>query len=228
MVLWWPEVDNALGKCADPLVPPGPNSDSILVSLGTVQQSFEDGNGQGCGPEPSGREKKTPISSGQAVPESLGVGHEGSHGIGKIKKRRLKRAYRRLDLHGFALYRGQVMMAPPTVPSPPCQSPAAGLMHPSRCIRKRMTVLSWNSMALSSAQFTELLQWMTLQRLDIGLVQSTHWSVAEPWMSHGYSIVPSPELNRAGGGLLLFIRTGFCKLEALSYQDIMPGRLNHV
>ena len=42
-----------------------------------------------------------------------------------------------------------------------------------------MTVMTWNTMALSTASFTELMQWLTLQMVDVVFLQSTYWSIAD-------------------------------------------------
>lgn len=94
--------------------------------------------------------------------------------------------------------------------------------------RKRMKLFSWNALTLTSEGFVELLQWAMVQDLDVLFVQSTHWTVSEPWSSHGFHIVPSPELHKAGGGLLTIIRSTFCSMDGISLQDCIPGRLLHV
>ena len=83
-------------------------------------------------------------------------------------------------------------------------------------------------MALNTSTYAEMIQWVALQRFDVAFIQSTHWSISEPWSSYGYSIIPSPELSKDGGGLLIMVRTGFCAMDALSYQDLHHGRLLHV
>ena len=94
--------------------------------------------------------------------------------------------------------------------------------------RKRLAICCWNAMALSSSNFVELLQWASVRQIDALMIQSTHWSIVEPWTSHGYHIIPSPELHKAGGGLITAIRTSICSMRNISFQDWLPGRLLHV
>ena len=67
-----------------------------------------------------------------------------------------------------------------------------------------------------------------VRQIDALMIQSTHWSIEEPWTSHGYHIIPSPELRKAGGGLITAIRTSICPRHNISFQDWMSGRLLHV
>ena len=208
---------------------PGPDSGPMLTRPGMNKKGFEYGKGRGWEAAQSLPERGfTPPWKEQVIPEPLGKGLEGFPGIEKIKKRSLRRAYKRLALHGFAIHRGQMVVKPTPQHPPSCPSHFTGHRQAPRRTRKRMTVFCWNAMTLTSASFTELVQWLALQRIDVALIQSTHWSIEEPWVAYGYSFIPSPELHKSGGGLLTLIRTEFCRLDALSYQDAHQGRLLHV
>ena len=81
----------------------------------------------------------------------------------------------------------------------PCGRGRGSTAKPHTCSETtlRMWVMSWNCMSSSFAE-----TWAALQGIDALLLQSTHWTLSEPRCSYGYNIIPSPELNRAGGGLL--------------------------
>ena len=83
-------------------------------------------------------------------------------------------------------------------------------------------------MSLAADTFAELLSWAEIQGIEVMMVQSTRWTLEEPWTSRGFHVVPSPELQKAGGGLLTIVKATLCPMECLSYQDVIPGRLLHV
>ena len=161
-----------------------------------------------------------------APPEIHGTGPSGSHGINRICKRSFKGAQQRLALHGFAYYHGRLITGLPSNRHE--QTPS--YVTPSRPgkTRKHLAICCWNAMALSSEGFVELLQWASVRQIAALMIQSTHWSIEEPWTSYGYHIIPSPELYKAGGGLITAIRASICAIHGISYQDWLPGRLLHV
>ena len=231
LLLVWSSLGSGLLESC--LTAPGPNSGPTILPRSMDWQVLNGGKGKGWQPAQwlPGRDMIS-HSLGRAVPETLGIGLEDSHGKNttheKIKKRSLKRAYRRLALHGFAMYRGQLMLSSLTSSPPTKPAVVSGSMTSTKRSRKRFTVFCWNAMALNTSTYAEMIQWVALQRFDVAFIQSTHWSISEPWSSYVYSIIPSPELSKDGGGLLIVVRTGFCTMDALSYQDLHHGRLLHV
>ena len=83
-------------------------------------------------------------------------------------------------------------------------------------------------MSLAADTFAELLIWAEIQGIEAMLIQSTKWTLEEPCTSRGFHVVPSPELHKAGGGLLTIVKATLCPMDCVSYQDVIPGRLLHV
>ena len=102
----------------------------------------------------------------------------GRSSINYIKKRSLRRAYRRLDTHGYTWYRGQFWQKHVTLLFKPIfisQPKIAPLTHPLEHIpRNRLIIYHWNEGALSSARYHELLQWLTQHRIDIAFKSKIH------------------------------------------------------
>ena len=206
---------------------PGPNSRSVTTRSFVEHLFSSDGKGQGwTGAMPRLRGDKFEYIL-KAPPETHGTGPLGSHRINRIRKRSFKRAQQRFALHGFAYYHGRLLTG---IPSNRHEQSTTSWLPPTRTgkPRKRLAICCWNAMALSSASFVELLQWASVRQIDALMIQSTHWSIEEPWTSYGYHIIPSPELHKAGGGLITAIRTCICPMHNISFQDWLPGRLLHV
>ena len=156
-------------------------------------------------------------------PESRGVGRVESHGT-RIHKRSYQRCQRRLAKEGFAVYKGRLWTGATGLTTSPGPAP---IRHPARAPesrRQRAVVFCWNAQSLTTT-YVELLQWLHHQQISFALIQSTGWTLHEPWTSHGFHLIPSPSLGRGGGGLLTVVRTTVCHMDALSYQDWAHGRL---
>ena len=87
--------------------------------------------------------------------------------------------YKRLALHGFALYGGQILMkAPNWSPQPmSLRDPTPFPYWLSQ--RMGMTVMTWNNMVLPTTSFTQLMQWFTRQMADVIFLLCIHWSIAD-------------------------------------------------
>ena len=160
-------------------------------------------------------------------PERRGVGRVESHGT-RIHKRSYQRCQRRLAKEGFAVYKGRLWTGAAGLTTSPGPAP---IRHPARAPesrRQRAVVFCWNAQSLTTTSYVELLQWLHHQQISFALIQSTGWTLHEPWTSHGFHLIPSPSLGRGGGGLLTIVRTTVCHMDALSYQDWAHGRLLHV
>ena len=108
--------------------------------------------------------------------------HGQDHGrssITKIKKRSLRRAYHRLDTHGYTWYKGQYWQQQSVLPTKPAFTPRPKSVPSSQPLehipKNRLIVFHWNGGALSSDKYNELLQWLHLQRVDIAIISETHW-----------------------------------------------------
>ena len=84
--------------------------------------------------------------------------------------------------------------------------------------------MSWNCCSLTTAAFSELLIWLSLQSVDLVFLQATRWNLEQPWSSYGYHIVPSASAARDNAGLLTLISSRVCGQDDISW----PGRLQLV
>lgn len=77
--------------------------------------------------------------------------------------------------------------------------------------------------------YLELMHWVHVQQFDIVLIQSTLWSLEEPWTTFGFMAVPSADsTGQKGGDLLTLVNHNFCKMESISYSSPRPGRVQLV
>ena len=147
-----------------------------------------------------------------------------------VKKRSYKRAVRRAEIRGFTLYRGRL-----------CTAHQLGTTHKDtthdvvtkpniiqnhKLKRKRITCFSWNSSGLSPSGWDFFQQWLACQRLDVIMIQETHWGYTSEWvMEHYYALHSGVGAGRAG--LLCLISKDLCQIHDLSWHEVLPGRLMH-
>ena len=148
-----------------------------------------------------------------------------------VKKRSYKRAVRRAEIHGFTLYRGRL-----------CTAQQLGTTHKGtthdvvdkpnitqnhKLKRKRITCFSWNSGGLTPSGWDFFQQWIACQRLDVVMIQETHWSYTSEWiMENYYALHSGAGTGRAG--LLCLVSKALCQMHDLSWHEISPGRLMHL
>ena len=152
------------------------------------------------------------------------------HQRNTILKRSYKRAIRRVRQHGYTWYRGRLFSGPvatlhktPRIESEP--SPNVQPRHKDR--RQRLSCFSWNSGGLSQATWDHFQQWADLQNIDILTVQETHWSVTAEWTQDRYFCISSGQ-NGKQSGILTLISKKLCKMEDISWTELIPGRVLHV
>ena len=169
-----------------------------------------------------------------ATPKIHGTGQEVSptkamRASRRPVKRSFVRAMRRLQNTGFCVYRGQVHVQPLN------QMPAAAVTktQPVSMIKQasgpRLSCITWNCGGFNSESYHEFWYWLTLQQIDICLIQSTRWSLEEPWECGGFVFIPTP--RQAAGthdGLLTVVRAQFCDAASISHATILEGRIQHV
>ena len=141
-----------------------------------------------------------------------------------IRKRSFARMQKRLMLHGFSIYKGRIYTSIPV--DSPSKTPVVPTGKPTRSkARRRLSHLSWNCCSLTTAAFSELLIWLSIQSVDLVFLQATRWTLEQPWSSHGYHIVPSASAARDNAGLLTLISSRVCTKDDISFSDPWPGRL---
>ena len=114
-------------------------------------------------------------------PESHGNGLGASHGM-KVRKRSFMRAQRRLALHGMTIYHGKAYTGPVLTLPAPLTKPSG---FPLRYTRANT--------------FAELLRWAEIQGIEAMLIQSTKWTLEEPWTSTGSTLCLHRSCTRLRG-----------------------------
>ena len=82
--------------------------------------------------------------------------------------------------------------------------------------------------------YHELIHWLiSLQELDVCLLQGTRWTEDPTWCTHGhgYSFIQcgDPDGGVTGhAGLLTIVSQKVCLMERFSYATVIPSRLQHV
>ena len=146
-----------------------------------------------------------------------------------VQKRSYRRALQRISRHGFTWYRGQLLSGPRTTEQPLETNPKSVSSNhaPSRSLRnRRLSIFSWNCGELTMASWDHLQQWLTLQQLDIILLQETHWQFSSEWMqSHFYCLHSGAGPRQAG--LLTMISKRLVQQNDISWSEPIPGRVLH-
>ena len=216
----------------------GPKSQAFSFEP-LVLHSFRSGKGRGEGGEQArmlsegGKIHQAPCLHRPEIPSRGQIESRGTNdfrvspNLRTIRKRSFARMQKRLMLHGFSTYRGRVYTCIPVEPAP---VPPVSMkpQHTSRNNRHRLTHMSWNRCSLTTAAFSELLIWLSLQSVDLVFLQATRWNLEQPWSSYGYHIVPSASAARDNAGLLTLISSRVCTQDDISFSDPWPGRLQLV
>ena len=190
------------------------------------------GRGEGRAVSMNRSERDTCLSVLSDTPEIHGTGHAASSGTlprasRRTVKRSFARAQRRLLQTGFCIYRGHVHTQPPMAPAVHSSSKRNG-PRPSQAKGPRLSCMTWNCGGLSTESYNELLTWLSLHRIDICFIQGTRWGIAEPWESHGFALIPTPNQAGAHDGLLTVVRSQFCSSASISHVTVLEGRLQHI
>ena len=147
-----------------------------------------------------------------------------------ILKRSYKRAINRVRQHGFTWYRGRLLSGPvqtPVTSTPQISRPTSNLPAPRSRLRKRLTCFSWNTGGLSQSSWDHFQQWATLQCLDVITLQESHWGLTNEWSQDRYFCIHSGQ-GSSQAGVMTMISKSICKMDDISWQEVVPGRVLHV
>ena len=140
----------------------------------------------------------------------------------RIKKRSLRRAIRRAQMHGHSMYRGRRVV--PMEPELPVLAPDQIKKH-----AERFEVFAWNCGGLSQLLLQEVkLLLQRNPRIKIMILVETHHSYSNEWVDGDWTFVHSPATSPKQGGILLGIRQDFCSRDTMRWQELVPGRLLHL
>ena len=144
----------------------------------------------------------------------------------RIKKRSLRRALRRAEREGGALYKGRALLqwSPPYEPTM--------LLAPRkprpRC-HDRIKLVHWNCGGYSQALQLEWHTWLQKDpALGIFILAETHWSFSIEFQSQGWTMVHSGVEGKKGAGVMVGIRSDLLDAGTLKWHEVEPGRLLHV
>ena len=158
----------------------------------------------------------------------------------KVVKRSLIRAHNRALRYGAAWYRGR-LMTPDAFPPGMPQNLAAYSPYSStrsKCnlqTQSRRTsparalqYLNWNVGGLSIGKLDEVLEWMTLHDIQVGVLTETRWTYSNEWTSNGWSFLRSGYHGGRNAGVLCIVSTKACPSNAIRWCEHIPGRLIHI
>ena len=147
-----------------------------------------------------------------------------------IKKRSFRRAIKRAETHGFTLYKGRLCTAQQLgtkfIGSSQDLPKKINITQNRKLKRKRLTCCSWNCSGLSPSGWDYMQQWIDCQRLDVLMLQETHWRHTSEWTTENYYVLHSGA-GSGHAGLLCMISKDLCAMHDLSWQEVIPGRLLH-
>ena len=157
----------------------------------------------------------------------------GSAPTDSVRKRAYRRAIRRALQHGWTWYRGQIL-TPDLVAPHHLKAISLDTFDdvPSNQIKthhpkgQRFSCLSWNVSGLSLERWDALQQWILLQDLDLICLQETHWKHESQWLTPHYHHIHSG--SNSQGGLLVMVSKRLCSFDQVTWNSIIPGRLQHL
>ena len=157
-----------------------------------------------------------------------------------IKKRGLKRAFRRMDKWGHTWYKGQLWTKPQQCTSvgfdqthydSPDSTPPQTAQPREHVPRGRLQIFHWNAGALSQSKYNEVLHWCSLNWIDIVVLTETHWTFEDEWTTEHYHLIHSgsstPAAFDRSSGILIAISKKLCDAYQIAWTSLMSGRLVH-
>ena len=134
----------------------------------------------------------------------------------------------RVKIHGWTWYRGRLISnTDPQIIAPPRAQRSHNTAPPHTIRRERFSCFTWNVGGLSGYLWDSFQAWLTGQNLDIVMLQETHWSNSLEWQQDKYLCIHSSCGNKQGG-VLCMIAKKLCNSDALSWTELIPGRLLHI
>ena len=137
----------------------------------------------------------------------------------------LRRAFRRLNHHGFTWYRGRQSDFPKTItPNVPCQPPEHLPKH-------RLVLWHWNAGQLSPGRYQELLRYLHQQNVDIALSSETHLQYSNEWSTSQWHFIhtgsDSTHSYDKTSGLRILVAKHVWQAHQISWHAVVPGRILH-
>ena len=149
-----------------------------------------------------------------------------------VKKRSLKRAYKRACLQGVAWYRGRLyrpddfhfmpsFSVSPVTPETTSVLPPKALnqCHQIHGSKSRLTCLQWNVGGLSTHRLDEIKIWLSQQQVHIVTLLETRWQYTGEWLDSQWIHVHSGSLEDRGMGILTLISRKLCQPHALRWTE---------
>ena len=148
-------------------------------------------------------------------------------------KRSYKRACTRASRHGHTWYKGRIMtcqqlQCPPPTVCPRSLTPHDPVVHRPPKLRNRLNIFSWNPSGLARHRLTELLFWLQAQPVHVVALQETRWHQNWEGREGEWHIISSSGTPRNATGLVVLIRRSLCMPDAITWREIIAGRLIHI
>lgn len=146
-----------------------------------------------------------------------------------VQKRSYRRALHRIARHGYTWYRGRLLSGNMQSDNAICNEiPTQRQYNTSPSMRhRRLSIFSWNCGGLTQAAWDHFQQWLTMQSLDIVLLQETHWQFSSEWLQTHFFCIHSGAGSRQAG-LMTMISKKLVQQQDLSWSEPIPGRILHI
>ena len=97
--------------------------------------------------------------------------------------------------------------------------------------RGRLQCFPWNSGALSTSKYHELMYWLYIHRIDIAVITETHWCFEDEWSTKHWHAMHSghcsPATHDRSAGVLILVSKQLCEASQIAWTSPHPGRLVH-
>ena len=121
----------------------------------------------------------------------------------------------------------QLQCTPPSICPRPLKRTDSAVHHPPQ-LRKRLTIFSWNPSGLARHRLSELLQWLHAQPVQVVVLQESRWHQSWEGREGDWHLIASSGHPRNATGLVVLIRKSLCSANAITWREVIAGRLVHV
>ena len=162
-------------------------------------------------------------------------------GGSSVKKRSLRRAFRRSLRDGFCWYKGR-SYGPQDFPKElrehvdlrqinhTLQSSGRKDLHAynsQQTPKRRLSMMTWNAGGLSAHKLDDIRLWAHTQHLSVVTIVETRWTWTSEWEDTDWSYLHSNSSDGKGKGILIMIHKSLCKASNIRWHVISEGRLVH-
>ena len=167
-----------------------------------------------------------------------GLGHSTwTPEVSCVKKRSLKRAFRRSLRDGCAWYRGRcwtpadfprhLQLQRPESHNDKAKARDTQVYNQQQQDGRRLKLLTWNCAGLSRSKLDDIRLWLTTMCIDGVILTETRWKFSSEWEDSQWSYVHSSSDEAGAQGILFMLSKRVCPPTGIRWQPVLAGRLVH-